>query len=303
MKKLTLFLIFCSSLFAKEFDYQLKAINIAKNSYYFYGKEEYFSAQNGGNIANSAFIITKNSVILIDTGSSYQYGNQIKKQISKLTNNPIKYIINTHHHPDHFLGNNAFEKSDIYASKFTQDEISKNGELYIMNLNNLVQKAMQGTKTKAPNIHLKTKELNIDDYILEILYFDGHTSSDVAIYDKQTKVLYSSDLIFNKRALATPHANLKKWIKSLKELKKIDFKILVPGHGKIATSKKVINENIAYLEYLHNTFKNSANSGLDIFEILEQKVPKEFKDYSMFEEEFERSVINLYPKYEKADQK
>lgn len=299
MKKLTLFLIFFTFLFGKEFDYKLLPIKIAKNSYYFYGKEEYFSSKNGGNIANCAFIITKNSVILIDTGSSYQYGKQVKKAIFKITNKPVKYIINTHHHPDHFLGNNAFEKSDILASKYTKDEISKNGEFYIMNLNNLVKEAMQGTKTKSPNIELKTKTLNFDNYGLEILYFDGHTKSDVAIYDKKTKVLYTSDLIFNQRALATPHANLPKWIASLEELKKIDFKVLVPGHGKMTKSKKVIDENIAYLKFLDNTFSKSAKEGLDIFEILELPIPKEFKNYSMFKEEFERSVINLYPKYEK----
>lgn len=299
MKKLSLFLVFFSFLFSKEFDYKLKPIKIAKNSYYFYGKKEYFSQTNGGNIANSAFILTKNSVILIDTGSSYEYGKQIKEEISKISSNKIKFIINTHHHPDHFLGNNAFSSSDIFASKFTKDEISTNGELYIMNLNNLVQKAMNGTKLKAPNMELKTKKLSFDGYDLEILYFDGHTASDVAIFDKQTKVLYSSDLIFNKRALATPHANLEKWIASLEKLKKIDFKVLVPGHGEVSKSKKVIDENIDYLKYVHNTFKNAAKNGLDIFEILEQPVPKEFKDYAMFEEEFERSVINLYPKYEK----
>ena len=58
-------------------------------------------------------------------------------------------------------------------------------------------------------------------------------------------------------------------------------------------------ENIAYLEFLQNTLRNSAKEGLDIYEILNKPIPKEFESFTMFKEEFERSVINLYPSYEK----
>jgi uncharacterized sulfatase len=299
MKSLIFFFCLISYGFSNDFDYKLKPIKLAENSYYFYGKEEYFSKENGGDIANSSFIITNNSVILIDTGSSKLYGEQVKKQIEKITDKPIKYILNTHHHPDHFLGNSAFSNSDIYASEFTKNEIETNGDLYIVNLVNIIHEAMNKTKVKAPNQILTTKDLNFDGYKLKVLYFDGHTQSDIAIYDENTKILYASDLVFYKRTLATPHANLDKWIKSLKELEKINYSILVPGHGISSTTKEPIKENIAYLEFLQNTLKNSAKEGLDIYEILNKPIPKEFESFTMFSEEFERSVINLYPSYEK----
>ena len=294
-----LILIFFIFDFVFAFDYKLKPIKLDENSYYFYGKEEYFSPTNGGDIANVSFIITKNSVILIDTGSSFEYGLQVKQNIEKITSKPVKYIINTHHHPDHFLGNSAFEKSDIFATNYTKEEIAKNGDLYITNLVNIVQSAMKDTKIKIPNNILNEKELVFDDYKLKILYLDGHTKSDVAIYDENSKILYASDLVFNRRTLATPHANLQTWIKTLEELKKIDYKILVAGHGVASVGKTAIDENIAYLRFLDNTLKQSAVDGLDIFEILNKPIPKEFENFSMFKEEFERSVINLYPLYEK----
>ena len=295
MKYLILF--FYSLLFLNASD--LEPIKINENSYYFYGKEEYFSEQNGGDIANTSFIITQNSVILIDTGSSKKYGEKIKKAIKKITSKPIKYIINTHHHPDHFLGNNAFIDSTIFSTEYTKKEIEKNGDLYIVNLVNLIKDTMNGTKIKAPNQILTSQELELDGYKLKLLYLDGHTKSDLVIYDEKTKTLYSSDLVFNKRTLATPHANIKNWIISLEQLQKIDYRILVPGHGIISTSKEPIKQNIAYLNYLDSTLKNAIKEGLDIFEILEKPIPKEFESFTMFKEEFERSVINLYPSYEK----
>ena len=296
MKYLILIFLVFSSL--KAFDYKLKPIKLNENSYYFYGKEEYFSPSNGADIANVSFIITQNSVILIDTGSSFEYGLQVKKAIEKITAKPIKYIINTHHHPDHFLGNSAFE-SDIFATSYTKNEITQNGDLYIVNLVNIVQSAMKDTKLKAPNKDLNSKILDLDGYKLEVLYLDGHTKSDVAIFDYQTKILYSADLVFHKRTPATAHADIKKWIKSLEKLEKIDYKFLVSGHGIETTSKEPIKENISYLRFLDETLKQSAKDGLDIFEILEKPIPKEFESFTMFKEEFERSVINLYPSYEK----
>ena len=299
MKIFIFVIITLSNLFSVDFDYKLKPIKLAENSYYFYGKEEYFSKTNGGDIANCSFIITKNSVILIDTGSSQQYGEQIKKEINKITDKPIKYVINTHHHPDHFLGNSAFNESNIFSDKYTKDEIEKNGDLYIINLTNLVQSAMNNTKIKVPNQILTTQILDLDGYKLKVLYFYGHTKSDIAIYDENKKILYASDLVFNKRTPSTPHANIKDWINSLNELEKIDYSILVPGHGLASNSKEPIKETISYLNYLEKSLKNSAKDGLDIYEILNKPIPNEFKDFTMFKEEFERTIINLYPTYEK----
>lgn len=294
-----LILFYCSFLFSAEFDFKLKPIKLNENSYYFYGKEEYFSSKNGADIANSAFIITKNSVILIDTGSSELYAKQIKKEISKITSKPIKYVINTHHHPDHFLGNSAFKDSTIYATNFTKDEIEKNGQLYISNLLNLVGEVMNETEVNTPNEILTTKELVLDNYKLKILFLNGHTQSDIVIFDENTNILYASDLIFNKRTPATPHANISEWINSLESLKKLNSKIIITGHGIAFKDKKPIDENINYLRFLDNTFKESAKKGLDIYEVLNTPIPKEFKKFTMFKEEFERSVLNLYPTYEK----
>lgn len=297
MRIFFLLILFLNFIFA--FDFNLKPIKLNNNSYYLYGKEEYFSQENGGDISNSAFIITKNSVIIIDTGSSYNYGLQLKNTISKITKNKIFYIINTHHHPDHFLGNNAFEKSDIFATKYTLDEIKNNGELYVSNMANLLKEVAYETKVKAPNKILDKQQLVLDNYELELIFLKGHTKDDLVVYDKQTKILYVADLIFNKRTLATPHANIKEWINALEELKKIDFTILVPGHGKISYSKNVIDENIEYLSFLEKRLNDSIKEGLDTFEVLNLDIPHKFKNTPMFQEEYERSIINLYPKYEK----
>ena len=298
MKYILLTLFLFTSLFSKEFDFQLKVQKVTKNTFMVEGKEEYFSAKNGGDISNSSFIVTNEGVIVIDTGSSYYYGKQLKDAIKKITKKPIKYVINTHHHPDHFLGNSAFEGSTILADKYTKEYIEKNGDSYIVNLINITQIAMKDTLVLAPNKELKEKYVKLGNHKLKVIYLNGHTKDDIVLYDETTKTLFASDIVFNNRTAATPHANINQWIKTLKNLRKIPYDVLVPGHGKISTTKEPINQMINYLTYLDNTLKNAAKKGLTVFEILEQTKPKEFQSLSMIEEEFERSVINLYPQYE-----
>ncbi len=298
MKILSLCLLFYISLFAQEFDFNLKAEKITKDTYMVKGKKEYFSQNNAGDIANSSFIITSKGIIVIDTGSSYLYGKQLVKLIRTISSKKIVYVINTHHHPDHFLGNQAFKNSKILATAYSKNYIQKNGNDYILNLVNIIQYAMKETEVLAPTNILKDKYLHLGNHKLRILYLKGHTSSDIALYDEKTKVLFASDLVFNNRIAATPHANIKQWIRSLSLLEKINYSYLVPGHGKVSKNKQAIKQTISYLKYLDKVLKDSAKKGLSVFEILELQRPKEFQNLSMVKDEFERSVINLYPKYE-----
>ena len=298
-----LFLLSISSviLFANDYNFDLKPEKIAENTYVFIGKKEFFNVKNGGNISNSAFIVTKDGVIVIDTGSSAKYGEQMKKAIKTITDKPILTVINTHHHPDHFLGNSAFKDANIIATKHTKDDITNNGDLYIINLINLTYKWMEGTKVKAPNTELdetKDQYIKLGKHKLKLIYLDGHTDSDLVLFDEYTKTLFASDLIFYNRIAATPHANINKWISALDKLRQIDYAILVPGHGPISKEKEPFDQVKRYLIYLDKTLRSSAKEGLSVFEVLQLPKPKEFTNLSMIEDEFERSVVNLYPKYE-----
>ena len=301
IKYLFLVTIFTTSAFANDYNYNLKPEKIAKNTYVFIGKKEYFNVKNGGDISNSAFIVTADGVIVIDTGSSSKYAEQMKKAISKITKKPIVLVINTHHHPDHFLGNSAFKDVNIISTKHTKEDITNNADTYITNLMNITYKWMQGTSVKAPNVELdeiKDKYIKLGNHKLKLIYLNGHTHSDLVLYDEYTKTLFASDLIFYNRAAATPHANIENWISALENLKQVNYKVLVPGHGPISTSKEPFDQVKKYLIYLDETLRNSAKEGLSLFEILQLPKPKEFANLAMLDEEFERSVINLYPEYE-----
>ncbi|MEW8212918.1 MAG: MBL fold metallo-hydrolase, partial [Candidatus Thiodiazotropha taylori] len=123
---------------AVERDYKLKPQQIADNTYVLIGHDEHFSFANGGNIVNTGFIVTEAGVVVIDSGPSRLYGEQLIAAIAQVTDKPVVKLFITHMHPDHFLGNQAFEGLPIAALEKTQDGIRLMGETFNDNLYRLV---------------------------------------------------------------------------------------------------------------------------------------------------------------------
>ena len=95
------------------FDYRLAPRELAPGAYVIVGLKEDFSFTNGGNIVNTGFLVGTEGVIVIDTGPSRRYGEQMLAAIRRVTPLPVVLTLNTHHHPDHFLGNQAFPPATL----------------------------------------------------------------------------------------------------------------------------------------------------------------------------------------------
>lgn len=282
-----------------KFNYDLKAVEIAKNTYLFEGKQEDFSVENGGDVANTAFIVTDDGVIVIDTGVSNRYGEQQRAAIAKITDKPILGVYLTHHHPDHFLGNQAYSDTKIYALAETTKSIRVQGEDFRTNMYRLVGDWMRGTLLVMPTEKLIAGKKTIGNHDLEFYSVDGHTEADLVIFDRTTGVLFTGDLVFNGRTPTTPHANVDKWKIALSKLKEIPFKILVPGHGSIAKDTAPIDQTSNYISWLVDTLKEGASNGMDMNEVMRVKIPEVFQSLSLVNIELTRSVTHLYPAFEK----
>ncbi len=119
-----------TAVFAAERDYGLEPREIAKGIYLLEGELEHFSFRNGGNIVNTGFIVGDDGVVVIDSGPSRIYGESLREVIAKTTDKPIVAVLITHFHPDHFLGNQAFDDVPVLALEGTVKGIEVQGELF-----------------------------------------------------------------------------------------------------------------------------------------------------------------------------
>lgn len=285
----------CGGLHAARLDYQLAATEIASRTWAVHGYSEYFNFDNGGNIVNVAFIEVPDGVVVIDTGPSRRYGEALLDLIGRtVPGKPILRVYITHHHPDHFFGNQAFANNLIAAPQQVIDNITLEGDGFADNMYRLVGDWMRGTAPVAPGVALSAESEEIGGRRFSLYYLSGHTSADFVVRDDETGVLFSGDLAFLYRAPTTPHADIATWRESLSFLGQTDRDLLMPGHGPSDPRDESLVQTLDYLDWLDGTIRDAASRGWTMNEAMAIEIPARFRVLDVVQTEFERSVVHLY---------
>jgi len=289
----------CGHAFAKRLDYDLAALEIAPKTWAVQGTTEYFNFDNGGNIVNVGFIETPDGVVVIDTGPSKRYGEALLALINRtIPGKPILRVYNTHHHPDHFLGNQVFDPGVVAAPQAVIDNINIEGDALTDNMYRLVGDWMRGTQTVAPTVPLSANLEDLGGRTFSLFYLSGHTSADLVIRDDDTGVVFSGDLAFLNRTPTTPHADIATWQDAIVQLGKIDRDQILPGHGPGDPLGESLSQTSDYLNWLDTTIREAISAGLTMNEAMAIEIPRRFKVLDTLKNEFERSVVHLYLRLE-----
>jgi len=283
-----------------DLEYALQPRQIAEGTWLLEGSTDNFAKSNGGNIVNTAFIVTDSGVVVIDTGPSRRYGEALRKAIGSVTDKPVIQVLLTHHHPDHVLGNQAFADVPIGALAGTTELMHEHGDALAENMYRMVGDWMRGTEVKLPTQTLDSGTLTIGGHSLRLLALSGHTGADLAILDERTGVLFAGDLIFYERALTTPNTpGLGVWLADVNQLEALPWKVIVPGHGPLAMDHRPFAQMRDYLDWLDTLMTEGAANGADMAELIRSPIPERFANVSLTRYELIRSVSHLYPRYEK----
>ena len=285
----------CGSVHANKLAYDLAATEIATGTWAVHGSTEYFTLENGGNIVNVAFVEVPDGVVVIDTGPSKRYGEALLALINKtIPGKEVLRVYNTHHHPDHFLGNQVFEQALIAAPQQVIDNILAEGDGFADNMYRLVGDWMRGTASIAPATAIENSFEEIGGRRFSLFYLSGHTSSDLVVRDDETGVLFSGDLAFFNRAPTTPHADISTWQESLKTIESLDKQLILPGHGLSDTSGASLEQTGDYLDWLETSLTDATSIGLTMNEAMALPIPKRFRSIDVVDTEYQRSVVHLY---------
>ena len=237
---------------------------------------------------------------MIDTGPSLLYGREMRDAIAKVTPLPVIRVINTHLHPDHIFGNQAFADVGIEALPATIHGEEAQGKAFADNMYRMVGPWMQGTELHPPSRPLPRAVQSVGGHRLEMIAVSGHTDADLMILDHSTGVLFASDMAFLDRAPTTPHAHVAAWVAALDEMAKLPFTVLVPGHGRPDRDRRAIRQTRDWLVWLDATLKHAAAEGMEMTEVMGLPLPERFAAMELAREEFIRSVSHLYPRLEQA---
>ena len=219
----------------------LPVTQVAPGVFVHFGVLEEWQPRNAGDVANLGFIVGNRCVAVIDTGGTPQVGRGLLAAVRKATPLPVCYVINTHAHPDHILGNVAFTGLADGVVRFVGSArlnaaLATRERHYLNTLQRdfgltLPRESIIAADLVADNL----LELDLGDRLLVLnTWPTAHTDHDLTVLDRKTRTLFLSDLLFVSH-LPVLDGKLRGWLDVMASIRSFDVAVAVPGHGAAST--------------------------------------------------------------------
>lgn len=282
----------------------LKVDQVAPGVYVHIGQHKDVDEGYDGDIANIGFVIGAEAVAVIDTGGSYKFGMALKEALRAITALPVRYVINTHGHPDHVFGNAAFVGAGppprfIGHAQLPQAMASR-GDAWLRNLNKQLGGAVDKSTVIAPGETVADRfSLDLGGRKLTLTAWpNAHTSTDLTVFDATSGTLWTGDLLFIERTPAVD-GDVQGWLAAIDALKRMPAAITIPGHGPVTHDKnRALDRERDYLTTLLQDIRSSIREGRDMTATMETAAAAERAHWQLFDAVNRRNVNLLYPKLE-----
>ncbi|MDF1880547.1 MBL fold metallo-hydrolase [Sulfurimonas sp. MAG313] len=293
MKCVLFFFFLINSLTA--FEYGLSPVKLQDKVYCFFGKAEVINTKNNGNMVNTCYVDAGDSWIVIDSGPTYAYAKEAYTKISKIKKQAVSYVINTHVHDDHWLGNSFYHTlgaKSIGSKAF--DELSSSKKTRMQK--NISAKAFALTSIEFPQRRLsKSEHIQVGNMNIELILLDykAHTSADIIVYIPSLKAAFAGDLVFNDRLPSLRDGNINGSLKVLDKLKNMQLQTLVGGHG-LKHDNEAWKMSYDYCNELRKKLKLAFLEERDIAEAVENISMPSYKNINMYSVLHKQNVETSY---------
>ena len=223
---------------------------ISDNVYSYVGQKDSSPAHSFA--ANAGIVIGRDGILVVDTLISAREGERFLADIRKVSDKPIKYVVNTHTHLDHAFGNCVFAKLGATVISHDADRrlLEKVGEATLKNIANfgLKPEDMAGTEIVFPTLTFSDKmTIDLGGEIVELIRTaPSHTEGSVIVHLPARKLLFSGDILFTDFHPYLADGDIPGWTRTLDSLIAMDVEKIIPGHGPLS-SKKDLREMKEYL--------------------------------------------------------
>jgi cyclase len=279
-------------------------------------------------VGNAAVVVLDHSVLIFDTHFTSEAGQEMLAQIRAITSKPVRYVVNSHFHPDHTHGNQAFDGAHIIGSTQTRQDVL-NVDLASMNRSvGIAQKQLEQLRRDVAQNNESVQPTDIRDQIkkredylrsvsrlkilppfetlddsmtiqdgkqeLRLLWLGpGHTEGDVVLFLPHEKIAFLGDLFFNEAIPNVQDARMLEWITTLREALKLDADRFIPGHGPIGARKDVV-AFLSYLEELKSMVEAAIDRGASVEQaIREIQVPEKCSSFR-FQNFFPSNIQKMF---------
>lgn len=279
----------------------MKATRVGTHSYYIQGLSGAASSENQGFMSNAGFVVTRKGVVVFDTLGTPPLAEKMLSIIRKITKLPVKIVIVSHYHADHYYGVQVFKDqgAEIWAHRNAEGQTrTENAALRLAQRKEvLFPWVNENTKLTEPDKFLEGDT----DFELGGVHFNirhvgpAHSDEDLAMLVKEDRVLFAGDLVFKGRVPFVGEADSKAWLNSLDKLIALKPRVLVPGHGAASTAPlKDLTLTRDYLNFVRSEMGKAVDDLIAFDEAYAHTDWSKYKNMPAFEEANRPNAYNTY---------
>lgn len=221
--------------------------------------------------SNHGYVVTSDGIVLIDTPQKPTDALRLRAEIEAI--GPVRYIINTEPHGDHWTGNAYFDAPAVAHSGVRQRILGTNMEEHVARVSVMGPEEGQHLQGYAPNTPIITFEsgmtLHVGDHTFRMTHMPGHTKHQAAVSVVEEGVTFTSDNIFCKVHTWIQEADPGEWFEALESLRALPEESFVPGHGPLC-GKEYLADQQAWIEEWVAYVRSGVERGMTKDEALDQ---------------------------------
>jgi quinoprotein relay system zinc metallohydrolase 2 len=243
---------------------------------------------NAGDVANIAFLVGTERVVVVDAGGSRKVGEGVWRAVRQQTDLPISHLVLTHMHPDHVFGASVFSEAGalVVGHANLPRALADRTADYLDNFADLVgPESFLGTYVPPIDLALDTPfAIDLGGRTIDLVPWPlAHTATDLTVTDAENGVLLAGDLLFDQHAPALD-GSLRGWQAVLDLLEETGADRVVPGHGgPILPWPEGGAPLRAYLSLLESDTRAALNAGTGLAEAAETIATEASGDWQLFE--------------------
>lgn len=252
------------------------------------GVHAYIQLDGGWYLNNCGFVVGSDGVVCIDATSTEQRTKAYLAAMRGVTDLPVRVLLNTHHHGDHNHGNYLFPTTAIVAHETCRRETIEAGLIGQALFPDVEWGAIE---VKAPFVTFRDRiTVWADNVGIECVHVGpAHTTNDVYAWIPSRGVLFSGDLVFHQVTPLALQGTISGWLAALAELKALEPRIVVPGHGPVG-GPEALDQVERYLRFVQDLASAAHADGRTALEAAQGADLGEFAEWP----DSERLVMNLH---------